>query len=151
MSIKNFFAFGIVILMTACSQSVRHAPPPPPEEDAPIENPSSLSDVFLISEDALPEMLSLAKRGDSESAFKLFLHFNSLENSTESGKWLSVAAQNGHPAALFWQWAGTSASADCNTLLSSTSLIKKSAEQGYKPAIEALPGYLKSIQEKCGK
>lgn len=151
MPTKEIFLFSMAMLATACSQSMRYAPPPPPEEDTPTGSPSSLSDVFLISEEKLPETIDMAKNGDSESAFKLFLHFNSLEKSTESKKWLSVAVGNGHPAALFWQWESVSSSDDCSTLLSSIPLIRKSAEQGYSPAIEALPGYLESVQRKCGK
>lgn len=105
-------------------------PPPPAHPELEVDNPTCVSCGWILEEPSLGKHLSQAKAGDATAAFRISLHYLSLENQQQREYWLLRAAELGHPIALYNLWFNLRNSPICADRLAALAWLEKAAAQG---------------------
>ena len=131
---------GGCVTVTTPSEAL---PPPPAQPEMEVDNPTCVSCGWILEEPSLGKHLSQAKAGDATAAFRVSLHYLSLENQQEREYWLQRAAELGHPIALYTLWFNLRNSPVCADRLTALAWLEKAAAQGEPDAKSELDGFRK--------
>lgn len=131
-------------LLVACAHRDPVLPPP---EDPAIEYPDavSLSDVFHLDPAMEAELLDRAGHGDGEAAYRLSLHYHTIEDRQHADRWLRTAAELGEPVAQYSLWFMLHEQRDCATQREAHAWLQRAADQGYETARSELASSKRSM------
>jgi hypothetical protein len=93
-----------------------------------LREPVSVDSGYVIPMGDLPAITASANQGDSQSAFRLSLHYGS--DSGEGQTWQIRAAELGHPTAQYNEWFRLSQETDCASLQQALVWLEKAGAVG---------------------
>ncbi len=127
----------------ACACLAQRAPEPLPPEPPPLyiaPEATAISLGFLLSDRQLDMLQRDAGKGDSEAAFRLFLHFRTVGDPGLASYWLLTSALGGHKVAQHWQWVFHREATDCATLGEALAWLESSQSK------DDLPGFRETFE-----
>lgn len=133
------------MMFSACASS-QQLPPPPPEPDVIDPNARSLDSGMTLDAAQLKKFGDEAEAGDGFAAFRLSLHFMSLQKNQQAEYWLLYAAARGYPAAQYNLWFDLKGREDCKSKLEALAWIRSAALNGDELARKELKGFAETAQ-----